>query len=130
MIKQLFCCLFMMCSLDVAAQQSTDTKALLAEKMFGFLIENKADSLYENMSEQVKPMLSANQFQGVLQQVEAQVGKYQGHDAWETQEIMGQTCYVSVVRFEKDQLGALIVFDEENKMLGIQFLPVDAIKKE
>ena len=101
-----------------------------AEKMFDFLLNNNADSLYENLSAQVKPMVQKQQFEGILNKVEPQVGKYQKHSAWETQQIMGQKCYVTMVQFEKTELGALVIFDEEGKMLGIQLVPADAVKKE
>lgn len=98
--------------------------------MFDFLLNNNADSLYENLSAQVKPMVQKQQFEGILNKVEPQVGKYQKHSDWETQQIMGQKCYVTMVQFEKTELGALVIFDEEGKMLGIQLVPADAVKKE
>jgi hypothetical protein len=101
-----------------------------AEKMFGFLLDNKADSLYENLSAQVKPMVQKQQFEGILNKVEPQVGKYQKHGEWEVQQVMGQKCYVSMVQFEKTELGALVIFDAAGKMLGIQLVPAAAVKKE
>lgn len=101
-----------------------------AEKMFGFLLQNQADSLYENLSPQVKSMVQKQQFDGILSKMEPQVGKYQKHGAWEVQQIMGQKCYVAMVQFEKTELGALVIFDAEGKMLGIQLVPPAAVKKE
>lgn len=122
--------LLMACSLTATAQQSTDPNMGRAEKMFGFLLENKADSLYENLSAQVKPMVQKQQFEGILSKVEPQVGKYKKHGAWEVQQMMGQKCYVSMVQFEKTELGALVIFDTGGKMLGIQLVPAEAVKKE
>ena len=122
--------LLMACSLTATAQQSTDPNMGRAEKMFGFLLENKADSLYENLSAQVKPMVQKQQFEGILSKVEPQVGKYKKHGAWEVQQVMGQKCYVSMVQFEKTELGALVIFDAGGKMLGIQLVPAEAVKKE
>ena len=56
-MKNYLLSLLMACSLTVTAQESTDPNMGRAEKMFGFLLDNKADSLYENLSEQVKPMV-------------------------------------------------------------------------
>ena len=122
--------LLMACTLTVTAQENTDPNIGRAEKVFGFLLDNKADSLYENLSAQVKPMVQKQQFEDILNKVEPQVGKYQKHGAWEVQQVMGQKCYVSMVQFEKTELGALVIFDAEGKMLGIQLVPAAAVKKE
>ena len=129
-MKHFLLLLLMACSLAATAQESADLNMRRAEKMFDFLLNNNADSLYENLSAQVKPMVQKQQFEGILNKVEPQVGKYQKHSAWETQQIMGQKCYVTMVQFEKTELGALVIFDEEGKMHGIQLVPADAVKKE
>ena len=129
-MKHFLLLLLMACSLAATAQEGADPNMRRAEKMFDFLLNNNADSLYENLSAQVKPMVQKQQFEGILNKVEPQVGKYQKHSAWETQQIMGQKCYVTMVQFEKTELGALVIFDEEGKMLGIQLVPADAVKKE
>ena len=129
-MKKVLVSFLMACSLTVAAQETADPNVGRAEKMFGFLLQNQTDSLYENLAEQVKPMIQKQQLDGVLKKVEPQVGKYQKHSSWEVQEIMGQKCYVSTVQFEKAELGTLVVFDAQGKMLGIQLVPTSAIKKE
>lgn len=129
MKKSLFALLFFF-SLTAAAQESVDPNICRAEKMFGFLLENKADSLYENLSAKVKPMVQKQQFEGILNQIESQIGKYQKHGDWEVQQVMGQKCYVSMVQFEQAELGALVIFDAEGNMLGIQLVPAAAVKKE
>ncbi|MCR5641913.1 MAG: DUF3887 domain-containing protein [Prevotella sp.] len=129
-MKKIIISILMVCSLTATAQESADPNMGRAEKMFGFLLKNKADSLYENLSPQVKPMVQKQQFDGILGKVEPQVGKYQKHSAWEEQQVMGQKCYVSMVQFEKTELGALVIFDAEGKMLGIQLVPAAAVKKE
>jgi len=129
-MKHYLLSLLMAVSLTVTAQEITDPNMGRAEKMFGFLLDNKADSLYENLSAQVKPMVQKQQFDCILSKVESQAGKYQKHSSWEVQQVMGQKCYVSMVQFEKTELGALVIFDEEGKMLGIQLVPAAAVKKE
>ena len=129
-MKKILVLLLMVSSLTATAQDATDPYMARAEKMFGFLLQNQADSLYENMSAQVKGMVQKQQLEGILQKVEPQVGKYQKHGAWEVQEVMGQKCYVSMVQFEKTELGALVIFDAQGKMLGIQLVPPGAVKKE
>lgn len=118
------------CSSGGAATDEDAANMRRAERMFGFLLDNKADSLYENLSAQVRPMVQRQQFEGILNKVELQVGRYQKHSAWEVQQMMGQKCYVSMVQFEKTELGALVIFDTAGKMLGIQLVPAAAVKKE
>ena len=89
-MKSYLLSLLMACSLTATAQESTDPGMGRAEKMFGFLLDNKADSLYENLSAQVKTMVQKQQFEGILNKVETQVGKYQKHGAWEMQQVMGR----------------------------------------
>ena len=129
-MKKILFALLMACSLTETAQETAAPNVARAEKMFGFLLQNQADSLYENLSAQVKPMVQKQQFEGLMNQLEPQVGKYQKHGAWEVQQVMGQKCYVSMVQFEKTELGALVIFDAEGKMLGIQLVPPAAVKKE
>ena len=129
-MKKILFALLMTCSLTATAQETADPNMARAEKMFGFLLQNQADSLYENLSAQVKPMVQKQQFEGLMKQLEPQVGKYQKHGAWEVQQVMGQKCYVSMVQFEKAELGALVIFDAGGKMLGIQLVPAAAVKKE
>ena len=130
MMKKILVSILMFFSLTASAQDSSDPNMARVEKMFGFLLQNQADSLYENMSAQVKPMVQKQQLEGIMKKVEPQVGKYQKHGKWETQEVMGQKCYVSMVQFEKTELGALVIFDPQGKMFGIQLVPANAVKKE
>jgi hypothetical protein len=119
----------MACSLTATAQKVADPNMVRAEKMFNFVLQNKADSLYDNMADQIKTMVQKNQLDNILVKLEPQVGKYQKHSAWEEQQLMGQKCYVSMVQFEKAELGAVVVFDAQGKMTGIQLVPAGAVKK-
>ena len=69
-------------------------------------------------------MVQKQQFEGILNKVEAQVSKYQKHGVWEVQQVMGQKCYVSMVQFEKTELGALVIFDAADKMALEMKLPL------
>lgn len=129
MMKRILAMLLAATALTVAAQ-TDDINKDRAERMLGFVIENQADSLYANMSAQVKQMVQPQQLEGIMQQLEPTTGAYLSHGAWEQQEIMGQPCYATEVKFEKTELGLIVLFDPEGKMLGIQFVPLEAIKKQ
>ena len=99
-----------------------------SEQMLGLVLDDKGQELYDNLSEKVKGQVQPNTFNGIRAQIEAQMGKYTGHEAWNIQEIQGMKAYTSLVNFEKSQLGMVVVFDEDGKMLGINFVPANAIK--
>lgn len=106
-----------------------DPNIARSEQMLALVLENKGQELYDNMSDQVKGQAQPAMFDGLLSKVEGQFGKYQSHEPWEVQQIQGMKAYTSVMNFEQSQLGFLIIYDESGKMLGIQFVPVAAIKK-
>ena len=105
-----------------------DPFTVRSEQMLGLVLDNKGQELYDNLSNKVKGQVQPNTFDGIRTQLEAQMGKYTGHEAWNIQEIQGMKAYTSLVNFEKAQLGLVIVFDEDGKMLGINFVPANAIK--
>ena len=122
--------LFLAASLTAVAQsRATMTPAQRAEKMFGYVINNQADSLYANLTRQLKPIMPKQQLEGILLKAEEKYGRYKSHSPWEVQEMSGSNSCTSTVQFEKEQLGALIVFDPSGFLLGVQIVPKEAIKK-
>ena len=107
-----------------------DPNVALSEQMFGYLINNKAQELYDNLSDKVKGQVQPSTFEGAFTQIENQMGKYQGHEAWNIQQFQGLKAYTSLVNFEKSQLGLIIVFDEVGKMMGINMVPAQAIQPQ
>ena len=115
---------------EVIPAPADDPNTVRSEQMLGLLLENKAQELYDNMSDNVKGQIQPATLEGILSKLESQVGKYQGHEAWEIQEIQGMTAYTTLANFENAQLGFLIIYDENGKMMGLNFVPADAIKKK
>lgn len=107
-----------------------DPNTTRSEQMFGLLLENNSQGLYDNLSELVKSQATPETFEGVLSKVETQLGKYQSHEPWQIQELQGQKAYTSIVNFEKAKLGMVIVYDEQGKMLGFNLVPAQAIKAD
>lgn len=112
-----------------AVAQTDDPNVAQAEKMLGFALADRADSLYAYMAEEVLPMVKKESLAGGVAQVEAMVGKYKSHGAWEQQTIMGTPAYVSMLQFERGEMAMLIVFNAKGRMLGIQIVPPEAVKK-
>ena len=99
-----------------------------SEQMFGYLLENNSQELYDNLSDVVKSQAKPETFNGILAQVESQMGKYVSHEPWQIQELQGQKAYTSIVNFEKMQLGMVIVYDEQGKMMGFNLIPAQVLK--
>lgn len=114
---------------ELSAAPAEDPNIARSEQMFELLLQNKGQELYDNMSDKVKSQAQLSMFDGILAKVESQLGKYQSHEPWEIQQIQGMQAYTSLVHFEQGRLGLLIIFDEVGKMMGINLVPEQAIKK-
>ena len=128
-MKKSILSLFLCVALTSSAQVPSGTTEQLAEKMFGYVINNQADSLYANLTRQLKIFMSKEQMEGILAKAEEKAGKYKSHGPWEVKEVSGSKTCTATVQFENEQLGALIVFDPSNFLMGVQIVPVQAIKK-
>ena len=120
-MKKLLLMLLMACPLMAVAQETIDPGVARAEKMLGFVLQNQADSLYANLSDKVKGMVQKEQLENVLEQVEAQVGKYQKHGPWEIQEMMGGMGINSIeaLRGNRLMLRGVGLNETELRILGI-----------
>lgn len=94
-----------------------------AERIFGFLCSDQADSLFEAMTPQMQAALPRNKLGGLLAQVEAQAGTYGGHGAWTHERRDSIDVYQSVVSFERMKLSALVSFNDSGKLCGLRLLP-------
>ena len=121
--------LFMCAALTSSAQVNSGTPAQLAEKVFGYVIKNQADSLYACLTRQLKVFMSKEQMEGILTKAEEKAGKYKSHGEWKVLEMSGSKTCTATVQFENEELGALIVLDPSNFLMGVQIVPVEAIKK-
>ncbi len=128
-MKKLLLTFFFGAALTVSAQVKTNSPAQLAEKMFGYVINNQSDSLYQHLTRQMKIVMSKEQMEGILSKAEEKFGKYKSHGSWEVMEMSGSKSCTTTVQFEKEQTGALIIFDPSNFLIGVQIVPVQAIKK-
>ena len=105
-----------------------DPLAARSEQMFDYMLNNKSQELYDNMSEQIQSQTTAQTFDGAMSKVEQQMGKYQSHDAWRIQEIQGLNTYSTLLHFDKGAMGLFIVYDEDGKMKGMNLVPMTTQK--
>ena len=106
-----------------------DPNTARCEKMLGYLLENNAQDLYDNLDDNMKAQVTPSTFDGAFAEVEGRFGKYQSHDPWEIQEAQNIKAYTSLLTFEKNKLGIFIVFDNDGKVKGINLVPAQAIGK-
>ena len=111
----------------VAASPS-DPRTVSSEKMLGYLLENKSQEIYDSLADQVKSQVQPTTFEGALSQIETQMGKYQSHEPWMIQKFQGTEAYTTLMNFEKAQLGFIIAYDKDGKIIGINMVPAQAIK--
>lgn len=104
------------------AAQEADPNIARAERIFGFLKANQADSLYANMADEVMPLVSRDALVGVMSKAEYMAGQYKGRGPWEVKIVASHRSYVSMLRFERARLALLIVFNNAGRMLGLQLL--------
>lgn len=128
-MKKFFLSLFLFAALTSSAQDRTGTPAQLAEKIFGFVVNNQADSLYLYHTRQMKLILSKEQLGGILKSKEEVAGKYKSHGPWEVKEMSGSKTCTTIVEFEKMQMAALVILDPSNFVIGVQIVPAEAVKK-
>ena len=97
--------------------------------MLTCLLEDRGQEIYDNLSDLMKGQAKPETFDGAIKQIEAQMGKYQNHEAWLIQQFQGKNAYTTLLHFEKAQLGMIVVYDEQGKIIGINLVPAQAIKK-
>ena len=98
-------------------------------ELLNYVLQDQGQALYESLSDKVKSQAKPEIFNGTLAQIESKMGKYQSHESWVIQEIQGMKAYTSMMSFEKGQLGLVVVYDEDGKVMGINLVPAKALKK-
>jgi len=107
-----------------------DPYTVRSEQTLNLLLENKSQEIYDNLSDKLKAQAKPESFAGALSQIEAQMGKYLGHEAWNIQQVQGLKAYTSIMNFEKAQLGMIVTYNEEGKITGFNIVPAQAIKPQ
>ena len=129
-MKRIITSLVLLAALSLPSWAQTDDPNIArADKMFGFVQADLADSLYANMADEVLDMVKKENLEGVFAKTEIMAGKYKSRDPWEKTTVHGIHSYVSMMHFERGELALLIVFNDTGKMLGIQIVPPETVKK-
>lgn len=128
-MRKVILSLFLCAALTSSAQDRSGSPEQLAEKVFGFVVNNQTDSLFQYHTRQMKLILTKEQLDGLLKSKEEIAGKYKGHGPWTVKEMSGSKMCSTTVEFEKGQMGALVILDPSNFVIGVQIVPAEAIKK-
>ncbi|MCR5679986.1 MAG: lysophospholipase [Prevotella sp.] len=121
-MKQLLALLLALAPL-VSHAQTVDDGESRAEQLFGYLLRNQSDSLYDALAEKVKPLLKRVQLKDALAQAEALAGKYVKHGPWTSSDVADSRVYQSTVTFKNAELTALIGLDPGGRMTAIRLMP-------
>ena len=110
------------------AAPADDPNTAKSEQMLHYLLENKGQLLYDNLSETTKGHIDPKLFDGALAQVESQLGKFQNHEEWLIQEIKDMKTYNCPLVFENGKAVLVIAYDNEGKILLFNMVPPEAIR--
>ena len=114
----------------VTPAPADDPNTARSEQMMNYMINDQGQEIYDNLADMVKAQAKPEMFNGAIGKMEAQLGKSQGHEEWNIQQIQGFKAYTSLMNFEKGQLGMIIVYDAEGKIMGINMVPAQAISQK
>ena len=110
------------------AAPADDPNTAKSDQMLHYLLENKGQLLYDNLSETTKGHIDPKLFDGALTQVESQLGKFQNHEEWLIQEIKDMKTYNCPLNFENGKAVLVIAYDNEGKILIFNMVPPEAIR--
>lgn len=83
-MKRIITSLVLLAALSLPSWAQTDDPNIArADKMFGFVQADLADSLYANMADEVLDMVKKENLEGVFAKTEIMAGKYKSRDPWE-----------------------------------------------
>lgn len=102
--------------------QVLDPGMLRAEEVFTYLINDDADNLFQTFTPVMQQGLPKEQLKGLWKQLEAQAGKYSGHEVWKQK---GQF-YTAECHFAATGLLCIIVLEQDGKVSGLRFAPKTA----
>jgi thiol-disulfide isomerase/thioredoxin len=107
-----------------------DPNTARSEQMLGYILDNKGQDLYGNLSDKMKSQIPSEAFDGVITKVEEQMGAYQSHEPWEIRPLPGKeiNVYSTVLNFEKGKASFMVVYEEDGKIGGINMSPMNNIK--
>lgn len=106
-----------------------DPHVALSDQMLNYIINDQGSELFNCLTDEMKEKAKPEAFNNILTQIEAQFGKYQNNEPWQIQTAQGTDAYISLLNFEKSQLGLVIVYDGNDKIKGIQIVPGQVIKR-
>ena len=107
-----------------------DPNTARSEQMLGYILENKGQLLFEQLTDKMKAQVNPNSFDNTMTKVEGQMGAYQGHEPWKIQQIQNKTVYSTMMNFEKGKVNLMFAYDENGKIEGINMMPVKAMMRE
>ena len=105
-----------------------DPLTIKSGEILNMFVNNQYNELYNTLSESLKATNKPETLDGALAKTEEVLGKYQSSERWEIRNFRGNKGYTALINFEKGKAGILIIYDEDNTVKAMTFLPDHIIK--
>ena len=105
-----------------------DPLTIKSGEILNMFVNNQYNELYNTLSESLKATNKPETLDGALAKTEEVLGKYQSSERWEIRNFRGNKGYTALINFEKGKAGILIIYDEDNNVKAMTFLPDHIIK--
>lgn len=106
-----------------------DPNVAISEELLSCFINNDTTAIYNSLSEKNKKETQPSAIDGAFSKMESKVGKYLNHEGWQNQNIQGKKFYTTYLHFEKENLGFIVMYDEDGKVSAMSFVPSYVIGK-
>lgn len=98
-----------------------------AQKVLGYLMNYKGDSVYVDLSQTIKSMITPLQLSTMWYTFTLQYGNFKEVTDWQEQQSMGYDIATSKLVFEKGKLNYIITF-KGNAIEGLLFQPIKEVR--
>lgn len=117
---------FFQCS-SQANNSETDTQLVeKTEKIRNWLVKEEYNNVPTDFNNQMTEALKPEQIQQVWEGLIKQMGSYDSYGETSSGEIQGYRVVYSILKFEKAPIKLKVVYDGEDKVAGLFFVPVNA----
>lgn len=113
----------------VSTLHAQQTNLQRAATILQWMKDTQCDSIYACFDAKMQQAISSSQLKDMWTQVEQQLGPLEKEKEWKQDAIDGTVVYYTDLKFQRAPLRFLVAFNSENKVSGLQLLPVPPEEK-
>ena len=113
----------------VSTLHAQQTNLQRAATILQWMKDTQCDSIYVCFDAKMQQAISSSQLKDMWTQVEQQLGPLEKEKEWKQDAIDGTVVYYTDLKFQRAPLRFLVAFNSENKVSGLQLLPVPPEEK-